>query len=136
MKLACCSACAISTCILAVFLSALANFFCSRIAFFNADSAKQREREIAVRSSSNSPSDQLGNQGYDQFGNFLGGTDAGSQIENQTNTGYNERMPIYKLGGKTYYALGGELYDADADYDLTDDDIEALRKIGYSVKKN
>lgn len=104
--------------------------------FFNADLKKQKEREIAVRSAANSPSDQLGNQGYDQFGNFLGGTDIGAQVLNPTNTAYNERMPIYKLGGKTYYALGGELYDADADYDLSDDDIEALRKIGYSVKKN
>ena len=50
MKLACCTACAISTCILAVFFSAVASFFCSRIAFFNADSAAlgQTGNEYAV----------------------------------------------------------------------------------------
>lgn len=95
--------------------------------FFEQMSAYNPDREAAMHSSANSPHDQLSNQGYDQFGNFIGGTNTGAQIFNPTDNAYNMQNPVYSYGGKTY-ALGG-------DYDLTDEEVAHLKQKGFNVEK-
>ena len=76
----------------------------------------------------NGPRNQLENQGYDQFGNFMGGTDTGAEIQNLTNTSQSMNQQVYSLGGKTY-ALGGQ-------YDLSDEDIALFKANGIKIQKS
>jgi hypothetical protein len=76
----------------------------------------------------NGPRNQLENQGWDQFGNFMGGTDTGAEIQKLTNTSQSMNQPVYSLGGKTY-ALGGQ-------YDLSDDDVALFKAHGINIQKS
>ena len=76
----------------------------------------------------NGPRNQLENQGYDQFGNFMGGTDTGAEIQNLTNTSQSMNQQVYSLGGKTY-ALGGQ-------YDLSDEDVALFKAHGINIQKS
>jgi hypothetical protein len=76
----------------------------------------------------NGPRNQLENQGWDQFGNFMGGTDTGAEIQNLTNTSQSMNQQVYSLGGKTY-ALGGQ-------YDLSDDDVALFKAHGINIQKS
>ena len=78
-------------------------------------------------SASNSPHDQMSNQGYDQFGNFMGGTNTGAEIFNPTDSKYNMQNPVYSYGGKTF-SLGGE-------YDLSPEEVAHLKSHGFNVEK-
>jgi hypothetical protein len=96
-----------------------------------ATEAQQRridKENEGLLSASNGPRSELTNQGWDQFGNFVGGTDTGAEIQNLTNTSNSMNQPVYSLGGRTY-ALGGQ-------YDLTQEEIELLRANGVNIQKS
>ena len=96
-----------------------------------ATEAQQRKidkENEGLLSASNGPRSELTNQGWDQFGNFVGGTDTGADILNLTNTSHSMNETVYSLGGRTY-ALGGQ-------YDLTKEEIELLRANGVNIQKS
>ena len=85
------------------------------------------EYERAMKSASNASAGQLQNQGYDQFGNFMGGNQMGAQNLNPTNTDYSRSNKVYSLGGKVY-DLGGE-------YELTPEEVRILENSGFKLKR-
>ena len=92
--------------------------------------AQQREQDrlnILKGSATNAPRNELTNQGWDQFGNFNGGTNAVADVQNLTNTGDSMNQTV-SLGGKIY-ALGGQ-------YDLTQKELDLLRANGINIQKS
>ena len=83
------------------------------------------ERDRAVKSSANARAGELENQGYDQFGNFMGGTDIGGQNLNPTGSSFNRNTPIYSYGGSTY--------NLDEAEELTPEEIAILREQGLNL---
>jgi len=81
----------------------------------------------ARRSSMNAPSMGVSNQGFDQFGNFMGGTNQGAQNFNPTDNGFS-------MNQRTF-AVGGNVYNMDEDYDLSDDELRYLESKGLKLKK-
>ena len=86
-----------------------------------------KENELK-KSASNGPRSELTNQGWNQFGDFMGGTDTGAEIQNLTDNSHSMDQVVYSLGGRTY-ALGGQ-------YNLTQEELELLRANGVNIQKS
>lgn len=103
--------------------------------FLNNMSMNDTAKNLANQSSSNAPLSYNTDQGlYDQFGNQTFGTQ-GNQVLNPTNTGFNLNQPaIFKSGGESF-VLNGKKYEMGGEIELSDEELKALKKLGYIVTK-